>query len=61
MPVWQGVRFRIGDPHFQIAIPKVNEDVIYALGWAIDSLGMQQKLRGAILVISNNQARLLNV
>ncbi|MEH2242006.1 hypothetical protein [Nostoc sp.] len=61
MPIWQGVRFTIGDPHFQIAIPKVNGDMIYGLAWSVDSLGMQQKLRGAILTVSNNQAKILDV
>ncbi|MEH2420158.1 MAG: ATP-binding protein [Nostoc sp.] len=61
MPVWQGVRFKICDPHFQIAVPKINGDMSYALAWSIDSLGMQQKLRGAFLIVSNNQARILDV
>ncbi|WP_334822568.1 hypothetical protein [Nostoc sp.] len=36
MPVWQGVRFKICDPHFQIAVPKVNGDISYALAWSVD-------------------------
>lgn len=61
MPVLKGVQFWVGEPYFQIAIPKVNEDMVYGLGWIIDSLGMQQKNRIAKIAISNNQARLLNV
>ncbi|MEH2179537.1 AlbA family DNA-binding domain-containing protein [Nostoc sp.] len=61
MPVWQGVRFNVCDPHFQIAVPRVNSDMSYALAWSVDSLGMQQKIKAAILTVSNNQAKILNV
>lgn len=61
MPVWQEVRFKICDPHFQIAVPKANSDLSYALAWSVDSLGMQHKFREVILTISNNQAKILNV
>ncbi|MEH2237322.1 hypothetical protein [Nostoc sp.] len=61
MPVWQGVRFKICDPHFQIAVPKINGDMSYALAWSVDSPGMQPKLRGVILTVSNNQAKILDV
>ncbi|MEH2301401.1 MAG: ATP-binding protein [Nostoc sp.] len=61
MPVWQGVRFKVCDPHFQIAVPKVNGDMSYALAWSIASLGMQHKFREAILTVSNNQAKILDV
>ena len=61
MPVWQGVRFKICDPHFQIAVPKINGDMSYGLAWSVDSLGMQQKVKGGILTVSNNQARILYV
>ena len=58
MPVWQGIRFRVAEPPFQIAVPKVDKDMIYILGWSIDSPGMQQKIGRAFFTISNNQARL---
>ncbi|MEH2457762.1 AlbA family DNA-binding domain-containing protein [Nostoc sp.] len=61
MPVWQGVKFKICIPHFQIAVPKVNGDMSYALAWSADSPGMQQKHREAILTVSNNQAKILDV
>ena len=61
MPVWQGVSFRIFDPYFQITVPNVNSDVNYMLGWSIDCLGMQQKLKYVILNVLNAQAKILNV
>ncbi|MBD2361568.1 ATP-binding protein [Anabaena minutissima FACHB-250] len=61
MPVWQGVKFNICTSPFQISIPKANNDMSYALAWSVDSLGMQQKLGGAFLSVSNNQVTIVDV
>jgi len=50
MPIWQGVDLRIGNPHFKISVPSIN-DCDYAIGWSIDSPGMQRKMGFAILRI----------
>lgn len=60
MPIWQGVKFKICAPDFQVAVPKDSGDISYVLAWSIDSLGMQQKLGSAFLTVSNNQAKIFN-
>ncbi len=61
MPIWQGVRFTIFNSQTPFLIAIQRNDNNYALGWSIDSPGMQQKVGGAILNIFNGQATILNI
>lgn len=61
MPVWQGIKSQICMPPFELSIPKVNQEMSYALAWSVDSLGMCQKLGGAFLHVNNNQVTIVDV